>query len=51
MYYASFRQMKKMLTQLDGWLETAAAHAVAHKFEPNNFLGLRMAVDQFPFAR
>ncbi len=48
MYYASFRQMKKMLGQLDGWLEIATAHAAAKSFDVNNFLGLRMSVDQFP---
>lgn len=51
MYYATFRQMKKMLGQLDKWLEAAAAHAQAKSFEPNVFLGLRLAPDQFPFAR
>lgn len=51
MHYASFRQITKMLGQLDKWLETAAAHATAHSFDSKNFLGLRIAVDQFPFVR
>jgi hypothetical protein len=51
MYHASFHQMTKMLSQLDTWLEAASAHATANKFDANNFLGLRLAVDQFPFSR
>jgi hypothetical protein len=51
MYYETFRQMKKMLGQLDKWLETAAAMAETKKFDAKNFLGLRLAVDQFPFVR
>jgi uncharacterized protein len=51
MYSETFRQMKKMLGQLDKWLETAAAFAQAKAFDPNIFLGLRLAPDQFAFAR
>jgi hypothetical protein len=51
MYYAIIGQMKKQLGQLDKWLETAAAHAKEKKFDPNVFVGLRLAPDQFPFAR
>jgi hypothetical protein len=51
MIYETFRQMKKMLTQLDTWLDTAAAHAQAKAFDPNVFLGLRLSPDQFPFVR
>ncbi len=51
MVYAMFSQMKKQLGQLDKWLETAAADAKARSFEPNVFLGLRLAPDQFAFAR
>jgi hypothetical protein len=51
MYYETFNQMKKQLGQLDKWLEAAAAHAEAKKFDSKNFLGLRLSVDQFPFAR
>lgn len=51
MYLAIFGQMKKMLGQLDKWLETAKASAEDKKFDPNVFLGLRLAPDQFPFAR
>ncbi|MBX3206275.1 MAG: DUF1993 domain-containing protein [Labilithrix sp.] len=51
MYYESFGQMKKMLGQLDKWLETAAAHAKAKAFDPDVFVELRLAPDQFAFAR
>ena len=51
MFYASFRQMQKMLGQLDKWLETAAADAATRSFDPNVFMTLRLAPDQFPFAR
>jgi hypothetical protein len=51
MYDKMFGQMKKMLGQLDKWLETAGAFAQTKKFEPNVFLGLRLAPDQFAFAR
>jgi hypothetical protein len=51
MYYDTIRQMKKMLSQLDKWLETAAAHAQAKAFDPNIFLGLRLAPDQFALVR
>jgi hypothetical protein len=51
MYYEMFCQMKKMLGQLDKWLEAAASFAQAKSFEPKVFLGLRLAPDQFAFAR
>ena len=51
MYYETLCQMKKMLGQLDKWLEAAAAFAQAKSFDPNLFLGFRLAPDQFAFAR
>jgi len=51
MYYETLGQMKRMLGQLDKWLTTAAAHAQKKSFDPNVFLGLRLAPDQFPFVR
>ena len=51
MYYETFSQMKKMLAQLDTWLDAATAHATAKSFPPEVFLGLRLAPDQFAFAR
>lgn len=51
MYFHLISQMKKGLGQLDKWLETAAAHAQSKSFDPNVFIGLRLAPDQFAFAR
>jgi hypothetical protein len=51
MYYEIFRQMKKMLGQVDKWLEAAGAFAQARSFDSKVFLGLRLAPDQFAFAR
>src|ERR1700733_346868 len=51
MYYETFCQMKKMLAQLDKWLEAADTFAKTKPFDPNLFLGFRLAPDQFPLAR
>lgn len=51
MYHDIYRQMKKMLGQLDKWLESATAYAQSRSFDPNVFLGLRLAPDQFPLVR
>jgi hypothetical protein len=51
MYFETFGQMKKQLGQLRGWLEIATKHAEAKKFDPDLFLGFRLAPDQFAFAR
>jgi uncharacterized protein len=51
MYYQTFCQMKKMLAQLDKWLEAADTFAKTKPFDPNLFLGFRLAPDQFAFAR
>jgi hypothetical protein len=51
MYIEIFGQMKKQLAQIDKWLDAAAAHAKAKAFDPNVFLGFRLAPDQFAFAR
>ncbi|MGO9836290.1 MAG: DUF1993 family protein [Polyangiaceae bacterium] len=51
MYYETLGQMKKQLGQLDKWLESAAAFAKAKSFDPDLFLGFRLAPDQFAFAR
>ena len=51
MIYETLGQMKKMLRNLDKWLEAASAHAQKKSFDPNVFLTLRLAPDQFPFAR
>jgi hypothetical protein len=51
MYFETIRQMKKMLGQLDKWLETTATHAQTKSIDPTIFLGLRLSPDQFAFAR
>jgi hypothetical protein len=51
MYFEMFGQFKKILAQLDKWLEAAGAHATAKSFDPAVFMGLRLAPDQFAFAR
>lgn len=51
MYYEIFGQFEKSLGQLDKWLDAAAAFATARSFDPNVFLGLRLAPDQFALAR
>jgi len=51
MYFEMIGQMKKTLVQLEKWLEAAGAHANAKSFDPNVFLALRLAPDQFAFAR
>ncbi|RKG80780.1 DUF1993 domain-containing protein [Corallococcus exercitus] len=51
MYFETFSQMKKQLGQLGKWLETAAAHAKAKSFDPNLYLGFRLAPDQLPFVK
>jgi hypothetical protein len=51
MYYQTIGQMKKMLRQLDKWLEAAAAFADARKFAPSVYLTMRLSPDQFAFAK
>lgn len=51
MYYEIICQMKKQLGQLEKWLDAATAFAKEKSFDPNVFLGLRLAPDQFAFAR
>src|SRR5690348_9920007 len=51
MYYDMLLQMKKMLGQVDRWLDAAVAHAQAKGFDPNLYLGARLSLDQFAFVR
>src|SRR5688572_15485557 len=51
MYHELFRQFQKSLGQLDKWLDAAAAFAAQRSFDPNVFVGLRLAPDQFTLAR
>ena len=51
MFFETLQQMKKHLGLMDHWLEMATAYAKTKSFEPNVFLTLRLAPDQFAFAR
>jgi hypothetical protein len=51
MYLQLIQQMKKTLGQIDTWLTATAAYAESKKVDPTVFLGLRLAPDQFAFAR
>lgn len=44
-------EMKKLLRQVDGWLDKAEAHAAAKKFDANTLLQARLAPDMFPLVR
>jgi len=51
MYYETFMQMKKMLGQIDLWLNKAASMAKTKLFDANVFANSRLAPDQFPLLR
>ncbi len=51
MIFETFGEMKKILGQLDKWLEAATAFAKTKSFDPDIFLGMRLSPDQFAFAR
>ncbi len=51
MHSASAPVFIRMFSNLQVWLDKAQAHAEARKFEPNNFLGLRLAPDMLPLNR
>jgi hypothetical protein len=49
--YASLQQMKKMLSNLDTWLEKASKLAAAKPYDVNVLTTARLAPDQFSLAR
>lgn len=51
MHSASVPVFVRMLGNLLTWLDKAEAHARARKFDPANYLGLRLAPDMLPFTR
>jgi uncharacterized protein len=51
MHSASAPVFLRMLGNLRNWLDKAEAHAAARKFDPANYLGLRLAPDMLPFTR
>lgn len=50
MYSASVPLFQRQLGALLAWLDKAEAHAVARKFDANNYLQLRLAPDMLPFV-
>ncbi|MBL8288772.1 MAG: DUF1993 domain-containing protein [Rubrivivax sp.] len=51
MYSASVPVFVRMCGNAQKWLTRAEEHAAARKFDPVNYLGLRLAPDMLPFAR
>jgi hypothetical protein len=49
--FSSVVECKKMLTNLESWLEKGVAHAKARSFDPNVLLTLRLAPDQYALVR
>ena len=49
--FDSILESKKMLKNLDAWIEKGVAHAKAKSFDPNVLLGMRLAPDQYPLLR
>jgi len=51
LYEATVPQLTKMLSNLERWIDDAEAHAKAKGFEPDLYLGFRLAPDQYAFVR
>ena len=49
--YAFVLEAKKMLLNLDTWLEKAAKHAEEKKFDKENFMQARLAPDAYPLIK
>jgi hypothetical protein len=49
--YAAVLQQKKMLANLDAWLDKAVAHAKAKSFDPTVLLSQRLSADMLPLLR
>jgi hypothetical protein len=49
--YAAVQQQKKMLGNLDAWIEKAIAFAKTKSFDPQVLLSDRLAPDMFPLTR
>ena len=49
--FASIRQFRKMLANLDAWIGKALVHAEAKKFDADTLVTARLAPDQYNFAR
>jgi hypothetical protein len=51
LYETSIPQFRKMLKNLDKWLEAAEAHAKAKSFDSSVLVNARLAPDQYPLVR
>jgi uncharacterized protein len=51
MYFEIYGEMRKLLGQLEKWLDASIAFAKGKSFEPNTLLQARLAPDQFPLVR
>ena len=51
MHSASAPVFVRMLGNMLNWLDKAEAHAAARRFDPVNYLGLRLAPDMLPLSR
>ena len=51
MHSASVPVFVRVFNNMLAWLDKAQAHAEARKFDPVNYLGLRLAPDMLPFNR
>jgi uncharacterized protein len=51
MHSASAPVFTRLLGNMLVWLDKAQAHADARKFDPGNYLGLRLAPDMLPLTR
>ena len=49
--YLSVLEIKKLLSNVDGWLDKAVAFAAIKKFDANTLLQARIAPDMFPLVR
>jgi hypothetical protein len=49
--FATITQYARMLNNLDRWLQAAAGHAEAKKFDPEVFAAARLAPDQFALVQ
>jgi hypothetical protein len=50
-YFASVVQWKKMLSNLDKWIEASIEFAKKKSFDPNTLVSARLAPDQYAFVR
>ena len=49
--YLSVLEIKKLLSNVDGWLDKAVAFAATKKFDANTLLQARIAPDMFPLVK